>query len=44
MENKEIKPTLKEPSADYGGKYSYADYLNWGIEEMVEIIEGKVFR
>lgn len=26
------------------GTYTYADYLSWDIEEMVELIKGKVFR
>jgi Uma2 family endonuclease len=34
----------EEPSASYSGKYSYADYLTWDIEEMVEIIRGKVYK
>lgn len=33
----------KEPFTEYG-RYSYADYLSWEIEEMVELIKGKVFR
>lgn len=33
----------KEPIAGYGN-YSYADYLSWELEEMVELIRGKVFR
>lgn len=28
---------------DFGKKYTYADYLNWQFEEMVELIKGKVF-
>jgi len=34
----------EEPFASYSGKYSYADYLTWDIEEMVEIIRGKVYK
>ncbi|MBT0811504.1 Uma2 family endonuclease [Litoribacter ruber] len=45
MKTREKKPPLtKEPSFSYGGKYSYADYLNWEMDEMVEIIRGKVFK
>lgn len=33
----------KEPFSDYG-TYSYADYLTWEIDQMVELIKGKVFR
>ncbi|WP_057939009.1 Uma2 family endonuclease [Algoriphagus resistens] len=39
----EDKPLVKEPFTEYG-KYSYADYLTWEIDEMVELIKGKVFR
>ena len=44
MKPEEIKPIVKEPSASYGGKYSYADYLTWEIDEMVEIIKGRLFK
>lgn len=43
MESKDHKNFLNDPEALYG-KYSYADYLSWNIEEMVELIKGKVFR
>jgi len=39
----ETKNKTKEPFTAYG-KYSYADYLTWQIDEMVEIIKGKVFK
>lgn len=35
---------LKEPSTSYTGKYSYADYLTWELDEMVEIINGRLFK
>ncbi len=41
-ENKD-QVQVQEPFTDYG-VYSYADYLTWEIDEMVEIIKGKVFR
>jgi len=44
MNSEEKKFIAKEPSFTYGGKYSYADYLSWEIDEMVEIIRGKVFK
>ena len=44
MKNEEDKFIAKEPSFSYGGKYSYADYLSWDIDEMVEITKGKVFK
>lgn len=38
------KPDLvEEPDASYG-KYSYADYLTWQFEEVVELINGKIFK
>jgi len=42
MKQDEIKLLVKEPSALYEGKYSYADYLSWQMDEMVEIIKGKL--
>ncbi|MEX2512454.1 MAG: Uma2 family endonuclease [Cyclobacteriaceae bacterium] len=41
MEKQQDK--VKEPLAGYGS-YSYADYLSWQLDEMVELIRGKVFR
>ena len=29
---------------DFNKKYSYADYLTWQFDEMVELIFGKVYR
>ena len=40
----ENKNLLKEPSTSYTGKYSYADYLTWELDEMVEIIKGRLFK
>jgi len=37
------KDLVEEPFTEYG-IYSYADYLTWEIDEMVELIKGKVFR
>ena len=34
----------KEPAVDYGIEYTYADYLKFDFEEMVELIRGKIFR
>lgn len=42
MEN-EDKHLVKEPDIEYG-RYTYADYLTWETEEMVELIKGKVFK
>ena len=35
--------TVHEPVSEYG-TYSYADYLTWQMEEVVELIKGKVFK
>lgn len=43
MKDEGPKNHLKEPIAGYG-PYSYADYLNWDLEEMVEIIKGRLFK
>ncbi|MBD3629313.1 Uma2 family endonuclease [Cyclobacterium sp.] len=43
MDQKETKDQTKEPFTEYG-TYSYADYLTWQMDEMVELIKGKVFR
>ena len=43
MKKQPDKNIAKEPFAEYGS-YTYADYLTWQMEEMVELIRGKVFR
>ncbi len=43
MHKKGKEYEVKEPFTDYG-RYTYADYLEWQLEEMVELIHGKVFR
>jgi len=43
MEKEEEKNFVKEPYTEYGS-YTYADYLTWEIDHMVELIKGKVFR
>jgi Uma2 family endonuclease len=43
IENTETEEA-KEPVIDYGKVYTYADYLKLEIDEMVEIIRGKIFR
>lgn len=35
---------IKEPAAEYSKHYTYADYLNFTFEEMVEIIKGKLVK
>ncbi|GAA0880993.1 hypothetical protein GCM10009119_39630 [Algoriphagus jejuensis] len=34
--------TFQEPNESFVG-YTYADYLKWDFEEIVELIKGKVF-
>ena len=43
MKNEEENNLVKEPYTEYGS-YTYADYLTWEIDHMVELIKGKVFR
>lgn len=43
MKTPEEKSLLKEPDITYG-RHTYADYLTWDMEEMVELIKGKIFR
>jgi Uma2 family endonuclease len=43
MEKEEEKNLVKEPYCHYG-RYTYADYLTWDIDHMVELIKGKVFK
>lgn len=42
METKK-QPIVNEPDIEYGN-YSYADYLTWTMDEVVELIKGKVFK
>jgi len=44
MEPNIKKLSAEEPTSSYGGTYSYADYLTWDIEDMVEVIRGKVYK
>ncbi len=43
MEKQDLKNKVEEPIAEYG-KYTYADYLTWQLDEMVELIKGKIFK
>ncbi|WP_158859108.1 Uma2 family endonuclease [Lunatibacter salilacus] len=43
MEEQDTPNKVEEPFSEYG-TYTYADYLTWQIDEMVELIRGKVFR
>jgi Uma2 family endonuclease len=44
MKPAEDKNIAKEPRTSYVGKYSYADYLTWQLDEMVEVIKGRLFK
>ena len=43
MKNEEENNLVKEPYTEYGS-FTYADYLSWELDHMVELIKGKVFR
>lgn len=43
MEDQNPKNKADEPFTEYG-RYTYADYLTWEIDGMVELIKGKVFK
>lgn len=34
---------VKEPDLEYGN-FGYADYLEWQMEEVVELIKGRIFK
>ena len=40
---KDKPDTVNEPDFEYGN-YTYADYLTWQMDEMVELIRGKVYK
>ncbi|MDA8693199.1 Uma2 family endonuclease [Saprospiraceae bacterium] len=40
----EEKGTTEEPAADYDKIYTYADYLKFEYDHMVELIRGKIFK
>ncbi|MFZ1790688.1 MAG: Uma2 family endonuclease [Saprospiraceae bacterium] len=35
---------VQDPAEDFGIEYTYADYLKFEFEEMVELIRGKIFK
>ena len=41
---KKEKPLTTVDEPDMSGTYTAADYLQWKIEEMVELIRGKIFK
>jgi Uma2 family endonuclease len=43
MEDENKNNQLEEPFTEYG-RYTYADYLTWEIDGMVELIKGRVFK
>lgn len=44
MEQEVVTKNVQEPDFNYSGLYSYADYLQWTIQERLELIKGKIFR
>jgi Uma2 family endonuclease len=44
MEEELKEIVINEPPSAYGNHYTYADYLNFTFDEMVEIIKGKIYR
>jgi Uma2 family endonuclease len=42
--NMENVDKVEEPPVEYGIEYTYADYLKFDFEEMVELIRGRIFR
>jgi Uma2 family endonuclease len=44
MKVTDINTLLEEPQATFGKEYTYADYITWEFEEMVELIRGQIFR
>lgn len=44
MEDIKRENLIAEPIGEYGVEYTYADYLKFEFEEMVELIRGKIFR
>ncbi|SNS36097.1 Endonuclease, Uma2 family (restriction endonuclease fold) [Belliella buryatensis] len=43
MGKDDLKSRVEEPPSLYG-HYTYADYLTWKMDEMVELIKGKIFK
>jgi Uma2 family endonuclease len=43
-DNKPLTNIVNEPAVPYGQEYTYADYLKFEFEEMVELIKGKIYR
>ncbi|GLR17867.1 Uma2 family endonuclease [Portibacter lacus] len=44
MKTENKKNQVEEPVSLYSDKYTYADYLKFEFEEMVELIRGKLFK
>jgi Uma2 family endonuclease len=40
----ESENIVQEPDFSYPGEYTYADYLQFKMDDMVEVIRGKLFR
>ena len=37
-------PVLQFTDLDLNGRYTYADYVSWKFEEIVELIKGRIFK
>lgn len=50
MEKQKLKSIVEEPAAEYlpigqeERRYTYSDYLTRQMDEMVELIKGKIFK
>ena len=44
QEDPQEQQKAEEPSIGYHQEYTYADYLTWEFDHMVELIRGKVFK
>ncbi|MEM9548781.1 MAG: Uma2 family endonuclease [Bacteroidota bacterium] len=44
MKEEKNENKVEEPIAGYGTGYTYADYMKFEFDEMVELIKGKIFK
>ena len=44
MKTEDKRNQVEKPVSLYSDKYTYADYLKFEFEEMVELIRGKLFK
>src|SRR5690554_3793584 len=43
MEDQRTQNKANEPFTEYG-RYTYANYLTWELDQMVELIKGRVYK